>query len=121
MTHYGQKPEHNTLKAQNVCYKLPPTKSQMILNAYQSPDGISNEGQSYAKDRLTKTPKKRKTKLTMIRMTIKYKLYKVKKQRKNPSKQKQYTLKHNSCEVTYSNTLKKFASPVHTVQAYETQ
>jgi hypothetical protein len=82
VTHYGQTPEHNTLKAQNVCYKLPPTKSQMILNAYQSPDGISNEGQSYAKDRLTKTPKKRKTKLTMIRMTIKYKPYKVKNKEK---------------------------------------
>jgi hypothetical protein len=40
--------------------KLPPTKSQMILNAYQSPDGILNQRQSYAKDRLTKTPKKKK-------------------------------------------------------------
>jgi hypothetical protein len=84
-TFYGYKKLHFS--------KLPPTKSQMILNAYQSPNGISNEGQSYAKDRLTKTPKKRKTKLTMIRMTIKYKLYKLKKQTKNPSKQKQYTLK----------------------------
>jgi hypothetical protein len=54
----------------------------MILNAYQSPDGILNQRQSYAKDRLTKTPKKKKTKLTMIRMTIKYKPYKVKNKEK---------------------------------------